>query len=122
MPPLKTPCRTGQDSVYAIIPVLSIVFFKKLVNFVADAPDGLNEPGIAGGLAHFFPQAADMNHNGIIAVQVFLPPHALKEPLGGDDLAPVLTEHPENVKLNGGEAQLPVVEGTLVGARLMTSR
>ena len=56
-----------------------------------------------------------MNHNRIIAVQVFLPPHALKEPLGGDDLAPVLTEHPENVKLNGGEAQLPVVEGTLVG-------
>ena len=31
MPPLKSPCWTGQDSVYAIIPVLSIVFFIKFV-------------------------------------------------------------------------------------------
>ena len=57
-----------------------------------------------------------MDHNGVVPVQVLLPPYGLKQPLGRDDLSPVLTQHPQDIELDGGKGQFLVIEPALVSA------
>lgn len=66
------------------------------------------------GLLHFLPQAGDVCHDRIVSIHVFFFPDCFKQLFRGDDFPTVLTEIPENVKLNGGEGEVFSVEGTLV--------
>lgn len=88
---------------------------RPLVDFISHAPDGFDKPRVAGRLPHLLPQAADMDHDGIVPVKILLAPDGLEKFFGRDDLAPVLGQHPEDVELNGGEADGPLVERALVG-------
>ena len=55
-----------------------------------------------------------MCHDRIVSIHVFFFPDCFKQLFRGDDFPTVLTEIPENVKLNGGEGEVFSVEGTLV--------
>lgn len=78
-----------------------VLFF----NLVAYAPYRFDEFRISWRLMHFFTQAADMHHDGIVAVKVFFLPYSLKQLLAGDNTSLILAQIPQNRKLNRGQIE-----------------
>ena len=59
---------------------------------------------------HFFPQMADVHHDGIVSVQVAIAPHRLVQFLRADRPAPVLTQVPQDGKFQGRQLQFFAVQ------------
>ena len=57
----------------------------------------------------------DMGHHGVVAVDVLLAPHLLKQLLTGHHLPPVAAQIPQNREFQRCEGQLLPVQGALVG-------
>ena len=71
--------------------------------------------GFRLGSLHFLPQAGDGAMTVLFPSMYFFFPDCFKQLFRGRRLSHlVLTEIPENVKLNGGEGEVFSVEGTLV--------
>lgn len=57
-----------------------------------------------------FPDAANVHHHRVVAVEVFFLPHTLENLLGGDDVALVFAKQPDDVELGRRQADGLVVQ------------
>src|SRR5258708_24782003 len=79
----------------------------------ADAPDGVEVPGLLGVLAELAPQPGDVHVHGLVSAAIRHPPHVSEELSLGDYLAGSNCQGIKKLEFSPGQVELAAVEGGL---------
>ena len=87
------------------------LLFCLFIDLVPHAPYRFDPLGLAGQFAHFFPQAGNVCHNGIVAVQIFFAPDCFEQFFGRNHMPLAGTEIPEDLEFQRCQRKRFAVEG-----------
>ena len=77
-----------------------------LLQFISNAPDGLDKLRFSAVFMHFFPYPADMHKHRIVAVIILFFPDTFEQFFGSDRLIQVLTKITQNFKFDWCKFQI----------------